>query len=257
MNDIAGSQLLAGKVAFVTGAARGLGRAIAEALSRAGATGTMFDILPAGSTSGLPPGWTFEQGDVSAEDNIEAAIEATYRQRGRLDVAVANAGVVPPWRTTQTLDMDSWRRTFAVNVEGTAMTVKHAARRMAQSGGSIVALGSLNSWRGHPQQAAYVASKHAVYGLVRAAALDLGQYNIRVNALAPGPIATDALVDRVTDRAASGGPLVDQALQAMADSTALGRRASEADVAAACLFLASDLANGITGQLIPVDAGVR
>jgi len=256
MSNKTGSRLVAGKVAFVTGAARGLGRAIAHELADAGASGTMIDILPAKEVGELPQGWTFQQVDVTREDEVHAAVAATCQRHGRLDVVVVNAGVVPPWRTTLTFDMDEWRRTFAVNVEGAAITIKMAARQMQQTGGSIVALGSLNSWQGHPQQAAYVASKHAVLGLVRSAALDLGQFNIRVNALAPGPIATDALVSRVSDRAAHGGPSADQALQAMADATALGRRASEADVAAVCLFLASDLANGISGQLIPVDAGL-
>jgi NAD(P)-dependent dehydrogenase (short-subunit alcohol dehydrogenase family) len=257
MNNTLRSRLVAGKVAFVTGAAKGLGRAIAHELAAGGASGTMIDILPAEEAGELPHGWAFRQGDVTSEDDVHAGVRATCEHHGGLDIVVVNAGVVPLWRTTQTLDIEEWRRTFAVNVEGAAITIKVAAQQMSQTGGSIVALGSLNSWQGHPQQAAYVASKHAVIGLVRSAALDLGRFNIRVNALAPGPIATEALVGRVTDRAAQGGPPAGQALQAMADAAALGRMASEADVAAACLFLASDLASAITGQLIPVDAGLR
>lgn len=256
MGTVSWNRLVDGKVAFVTGAARGLGRAIVDELAGAGAVGTMFDVLPAGQAGDIPNGWHFQQGDVTDQTEITAAIKASYERHSRLDIVVANAGVVPPWHTTQELDMEDWRRTFAVNVDGAAMTIKAASQNMMQSGGSIVALGSLNSWQGHPQQAAYVASKHAVLGLVRSAALDLGQFNIRVNALGPGPIATDALVGRVKTRAEQGDAPVEQTLQAMADATALGRTASEADVARACLFLASDLASGITGQLVPVDAGL-
>ncbi|NNE23154.1 MAG: SDR family oxidoreductase [Rhizobiales bacterium] len=255
MSNQSGNRLVDGKVAFVTGAANGLGHAIVSELAAAGAVGTMFDILPRSEAGNIPKGWNYHQGTVTDENDVGAAIAGLHESHGLLDIAVANAGVVPPWRATRELDLDEWRRTFAVNVEGAAITIKLAAQEMIPSGGSIIALGSLNSWQGHPQQAAYVASKHAVLGLVRSAALDLGQHNIRVNALGPGPIATDALVGRVKDRHAQGGATVDEALQAMAGATALGRTATEADVARACLFLASVLASGITGQLVPVDAG--
>ncbi len=248
--------LLAGKVGFVTGAANGLGHAIVHEFASAGASGIMFDKVSAEGAGDTPDGWAYQQGDVSREDNVRAAIEELLQNHERLDIVVANAGVVPPWRTTQAIDIEEWRHTFAVNVEGVALTIKLAAQHMKSTGGAIIAMGSLNSWQGHAQQAAYVASKHAVLGLVRAAALDLGQYGIRVNTLAPGPVATDALLGRVHDRAEQGGPPADQALQDMAEAAALGRMVSEADVARACVFLATDLANGITGQLLPVDAGL-
>ncbi len=250
------SALVKGKVAFVTGAANGLGRVIVDELARAGACGTAFDVAPNEHAGVLPQGWRHHQGDVTHEAEVGVALEATCQDHGGIDIVVANAGIVPPWRSTEALDMEDWRATFAVNVEGVAHTLKLAALHMKGAGGSIIAMGSLNSWRGHPQQAAYAASKHAVLGLVRSAALDLGRYGIRVNALAPGPVATEALVGRVEARARQGDLPVDQALQEMADAAALGRMASESDVAAACVFLASDLANGITGQLVPVDAGL-
>ena len=222
----------------------------------AGAVGVMFDILPQSEAGDIPDGWNYARGDVTNQDDVGMAMADLGEHHGQLDIAVANAGVVPPWSSISELDIDQWHRTFAVNVDGVAITIKFASKHMMRSGGSIVAMGSLNSWQGHPKQAAYVASKHAVLGLVRSAALDLGQYSIRVNALGPGPIATDALVGRVRERQAEDGPQVDEALQAMAAATALGRTASETDVARACLFLASDLASGITGQLVPVDAGL-
>lgn len=127
---------------------------------------------------------------------------------------------------------------------------------MKASGGSIVVMGSLNSRRAHPSQCLYTASKHAVLGVVRSTALDLGRFDIRVNALGPGPIATDALIERINTRAGAGGPAEEQALQEYAAATALGHIASEDDVARATLFLASTQSSGITGQILPVDAGM-
>jgi NAD(P)-dependent dehydrogenase (short-subunit alcohol dehydrogenase family) len=115
-------------------------------------------------------------------------------------------------------------------------------------------MGSTNSWIGHAKQAAYTASKHAVLGIVRATARDLGRFGIRVNALCPGPVATEALLARIRRRADDGGATIEDTLARYAD-TALGRMPTAEDVVGAALFLASDLASGITGQLIAVDAG--
>ena len=248
--------LLAGKIAFVTGGARGLGHKIAQVFAEAGACGTIFDILPEKQGGPVPSDWDYWRGDVTCEAGIRDAMEATFRKYRRLDTVVANAGVVPNWLRTRNIDLDAWRKTFAVNVEGVAICLKHAARIMEPAGGSIVAMGSLNSWKGHEQQAAYVASKHAVLGLVRAAALDLGRHGIRVNAVGPGPVATEALTERVKQRARQGGLSFAEAFAAMENASALGRTPSEDDIADACLFLASDLSGSITGQILPVDAGV-
>ena len=122
-------------------------------------------------------------------------------------------------------------------------------------GGAIVAIGSLNSWYGDPNLTTYVASKHAVLGIVRSAARDLGRRGIRVNAIGPGPIATDALLSRMSRRERELGIPVSEALDAAASRTALGRMATIEEVAGAALFLASELSSGITGHLLPVDAG--
>jgi NAD(P)-dependent dehydrogenase (short-subunit alcohol dehydrogenase family) len=173
---------------------------------------------------------------------------------GRLDIVVANAGVVPPWHDTEAIDLDEWDRVFAINVRGVMATIKHAVPLMKQRGGSILVMGSTNSWIGHPKQAAYTASKHAVLGIVRAVARDVGRFGIRVNALGPGPVATEALLSRIDRRAEQGGAPAEEVLRSYGD-TLLGRMPTEEDVVGAALFLASDLSSGITGQLIPVDAG--
>ena len=136
------------------------------------------------------------------------------------------------------------------------MTLKAFADALAASGrGAAVLMASINGYRAHPDQILYTAAKHAVVGLTRAAALDLGRRGVRVNALAPGPVATEALRSRVLARHAAGGPPLEEALAAFAAHTALGRMATAADVAAAAVLLASDLAAGVTGSVLPVECG--
>jgi NAD(P)-dependent dehydrogenase (short-subunit alcohol dehydrogenase family) len=245
--------LLAERVALVTGGSRGLGAAIVQAFARAGAVGSVLDL----QTGASERGWATLAADVTDEREVAQAVTETARRFGRLDVVVANAGVVPRWSDTQNLDLAALDSTFAVNVRGVAATLKHGARAMTETGGSIVVMASMNAWHALPAQSAYTASKHAVLGLVRTAALDLGVYGIRVNAIGPGPVATDALRRRLATREREGGLSVEDAMQQAAAATALGRMVTEHDVAGAALFLASDLSSGITGALLPVDAGLR
>ncbi len=245
--------LLHDRIALITGGAAGLGAAIARNFAQSGAKGLVLDLAP---PKDLPSGFAFVETDVTDETALAAAVDAAISGHGRLDVVVANAGLVPPWRETETLDLDEWDRVFAVNVRGVAATLKHCVPAMKETGGAMLVMCSINAWRSHPRQMLYTATKHAALGIVRAAALDLGRYGIRVNGLAPGPIATDALLGRIRDRAATGGASEEQALGALGSETALGRMATEDEVAKAAVFLASPLASGITGRLLPIDAGL-
>jgi NAD(P)-dependent dehydrogenase (short-subunit alcohol dehydrogenase family) len=244
---------LAGRRALVTGGANGIGAAIIAQLNAAGASGAGLDLnVPASA----PEGWHEIAADVRSEDAVRAAcIEAVEKLGGQLDIVVAAAGIVPPWRGISELDLDEWDNLFAINVRGVAATLKHAAPHMA-AGGAVVAVASLNSWRGDGNLTSYTASKHAVLGIVRSAAIDLGSRGIRVNAVAPGPVATEALKNRMNKRAESGGPDLEAALAGAARLTSLGRIATEADIAGTVLFLSSDLSAAITGQLIPIDGGL-
>ena len=246
------ADLLRDKRAFVTGGAAGLGLAIVEAFAAAGARGLAIDR--AAPARPLPEGWSHGAGDVRDEAGVARSLAAARQDLGGLDIVVANAGIVPPWHDSEAIDLAEWDEVFAVNVRGVAATLKSAVPLMQPSGGSVIAMASVNALVGHPKQAAYVASKHAVLGIVRAAAQDVGRFAIRVNALCPGPVATEALLARLSRRQEQGGLSVAETLDRYG-KTALGRMPSLADVAGAALFLASDLSSGITGQAILVDAG--
>jgi NAD(P)-dependent dehydrogenase (short-subunit alcohol dehydrogenase family) len=243
--------LLAGRVALVTGGARGLGAAIARTFAAAGAIGVTVDLEP----GPVPDGWRSLTADVTNEAEVAQAVDAAVSHFSRLDAVVANAGVVPPWTETASLDLAELQRVLDVNVRGVAATIKHAVEPLRARGGTVVVMASLNAHRAHPRQHIYTTSKHAVLGLARSAALDLGRYGIRVNAVAPGPVLTEALQARFEHRAAAGGLSVEEAIQE-ASATALGRMVTEDDVARAALFFASDLSSGITGALLPVDGGL-
>src|ERR1051326_1389115 len=138
--------------------------------------------------------------DVTDEEQIDHAIAEADRRFGRLDIVVANAGVVPPWHETEELDLDEWDRVFAVNARGVAATIKHAVPFMMARRGAIVVTASVNVLKAHARQLAYTATKHAPLGIIRCAALDLGRFNIRVNGIAPGPVATEAMRERMRYR---------------------------------------------------------
>ena len=249
-----GAKLLQGRKAVVTGGSRGLGRAIAERFAEEGAEVWVVDLPDSLDPMQKVAG---RFGVDLADPAAEIALVGLAERLGTVDAVVANAGLVPPWRGISALDRAEWDRVFAVNVWGAAVMLKAFAEALAASGrGAAVLMASINGYRAHPEQIVYTASKHAVVGLTRAAALDLGRRGIRVNALAPGPIATDALRGRITARHAAGGPALDAALAALADETALGRMATERDVAAAALLLASDLSAGVTGNVLPVECGL-
>ncbi|WP_112322806.1 SDR family NAD(P)-dependent oxidoreductase [Oceanibium sediminis] len=248
------AQDLAGRRAVITGGAQGLGRAIAERLAVAGAAITIVDLDAAHSP--LPVGWDMvvcDLGSPAAQEEMRQLAE----RLGSVDIVVANAGVVPPWRRVVALDRAEWEAVMAVNVWGVAITLGAFADALAQSGrGAAIVMASINGYKAHPEQVLYSASKHAVIGVMRAAALDLGARGVRVNALAPGPIATEALLSRIARRHAEGGPDPEKVLAGMAADTALGRLASPQDVANAAHFLASDAAAGITGKVLPIEAGL-
>lgn len=249
-------QNLTGRHAVVTGGARGLGFAIAQTLAAAGATLTVIDLAQALELADLPAAWHPVAMDLGAADSLDAQ-RRLAADLGSVDIVVANAGVVPAWRRVAELDADEWHRVMNINTWGVAATLGAFAGALAASGrGSAVVMASINGYKAHPRQVLYSASKHAAIGIMRAAALDLGRHGIRVNALAPGAIATEALQQRIIGRQAEGGPDLETALATLDAETALGAIATPRQVANAALWLASDASSGITGIVVPVEAGL-
>jgi NAD(P)-dependent dehydrogenase (short-subunit alcohol dehydrogenase family) len=241
------------KKVLVSGSSQGLGRKIVEKFSENNAIGFGFDLQE--SNKNLK-GWEFLPVNVSDEQDIINGFNQIKKKFGKLDIVVANAGIVPPWRSINEIDNDEWEEVFNVNVKGVALTIKHSVELMESSGGSIIVMGSINSLIGHSGQSLYTASKHALLGIVKCAAIDLGKYNIRVNVIGPGPIATEALLKRLKSREDNKGMSVKSALEGFANNTALGRMPTEDDVANTALYLSSNLSSSITGQIIPVSSGL-
>jgi NAD(P)-dependent dehydrogenase (short-subunit alcohol dehydrogenase family) len=245
--------LLAGRRALVTGGGSGIGAAVAGRFAELGASGVVLD-LP-GAAVGPPSGWHAVGADVRDEAAVRDAIATARTQLGGLDTIVAAAGVVPGWQRIDELDLGDFERVLAINVLGVAATLKYVAPLLAE-GATITVVGSLNSWRGDANIAGYVASKHAVLGIVRSAAMSLGPAGVRVNAVGPGPVATAALRSRMTMRQQRTGLSADEAIAAAGTLTALGRIATVAEVVAAITFLSCSMSSGMTGQLLNVDCGV-
>jgi NAD(P)-dependent dehydrogenase (short-subunit alcohol dehydrogenase family) len=241
-----------GKVALVTGAARGIGRAIAERFAAEGAAVVIFDINgdeAARTAHALgAQGQTVEAvgGDVAVRDDVRRAVGVCVERFGRLDVLVAHAGIAD-FQPLLEIDEQSWRRILDVNLTGVFLCTQEAGRVMARAGGgAIVATASTNAFWVESNGAHYNASKGGVIAFVRSAALDLAPYGIRVNAVAPGVVRTP-LAAWVTEDPANAAEYLKH--------IPLKRFAETSDVANAVLFLASDEAAYITGQHIVLDGG--
>jgi NAD(P)-dependent dehydrogenase (short-subunit alcohol dehydrogenase family) len=261
--DLTGTPLqeltrLDGKVAVVTGGAVGIGRGIAARLAEAGATVIAADIDGVGavataaelSTSGAHV--VGRELDVTDSDAISSVADAAVAEFGSLDIWVNNAGIYPAKSFLEMTD-DDWRAVMAVNLDGAMVGAREAARRMvtAERPGTILNIVSVSGYRGRPSLAHYSASKHAVRGLTRSLAVELGPHGIRVLAIAPTMVATPG-TEAASRRFADGanGPRVDVYQQ-----LPLGRAAVPDDIARVALFCVSDLAALMTGSTVIVDAG--
>jgi 3-oxoacyl-[acyl-carrier protein] reductase len=242
---------LDGRVAVVTGGTRGIGLATGRALAEAGAT-VVLTGRDAQAAESCAKELAAEFGvvtqgvglDVTDAAAVGSVIRGVAREHGRLDVAVANAGVLGDALIGMITD-ELVTRMLSTNVAGTIHTVQAAARAMMRRGGSIVVLASVVGERGSAGQTAYAASKAAVANVARSSAKELGRYGIRVNAVAPGVIDTDMTAH-----------LPPAVLERRVADTALGRLGTPADVARVIRFLAGDDAAFVTGQVLGVDGGL-
>lgn len=239
-----------GKVALVTGAGRGIGKAIARALAESGAAVAVNDIDAASAEQTarqLPHGARAFPADVADPDAVSRLVEAVIAAYARLDILVNNAGIEPKAPILE-LSIEDWRRTLDVNLSAAFYTSRAAGRIMRAAGGGVIV--NIASIAGHniplPNRASYVASKAGLIGFTRECAREFAAYNIRVNAVCPGVIETEMTAE------SRGNPA--QMEKWLADIPQ-GRLGQPEDVAGLVLFLCSDGAGYLTGQAINVDGG--
>ena len=240
--------LFENKVVMVTGGAAGIGRATATGFVKEGAKVAICDVNPeAGKTTAesLGPEATFQQVDVSDNKSVNDWVESVVSQYGQIDVLVNNAGITRDGLIMRMKEAD-WDAVLNVNLKSAFNCTKAVSKTMVkQRSGRIINLASVVGVTGNPGQANYVASKAGIIGLTKAVAKELASRGITVNAVAPGFIEADMTAS-----------LPDKAREAMVTQIPLGRAGTARDIAAAVLFLASDQAVYITGQVIHVSGGM-
>jgi NAD(P)-dependent dehydrogenase (short-subunit alcohol dehydrogenase family) len=241
-------------IVLITGALTGIGRATALAFAKEGARimvsgrheeagrSLVVELQAAGAEA------YFHRVDVRHEDDVKRLIDATIERFGRIDVAINNAGMEGETGPLTDQTVENYRAVFDTNVLGVMLSLKHEMRVMLkQQSGAIINLSSVGGQIGMPGASVYVASKHAVEGLTKCAALEGAASGVQVNAVAPGPVATEML-ERFTGHN-------DQAKEGLLKSVPAQRAATPDEIAQTIIFLASGKAKYLTGQNIAIDGG--
>ncbi len=254
---------LQGKVAIITGAARGIGRAIARRYAEEGASVVIADldeVAAQAAAAGIGPAALALRLDVTRQDSIDAAMTATVARFGRLDILVNNAGI---FDLAPIVDITraSYARVFAVNVEGLLFTLQAAARQMiaqnesGRGGGRIINFASQAGRRGEALVGVYCASKAAVISLTQSAGLDLIRHGINVNAIAPGVVDAEHWDDVDARFARAEGLPPGEKKRRVGEAVPIGRMAQPEEIAGLAVFLAGDDAGYVVAQTYGIDGG--
>lgn len=252
---------LMGKVAVITGGARGIGAATAQLFAQNGAHVIVADILDdLGFALADSIGGKYIHCNVAKEFDVESAIQLAVSWKGHIDIMFNNAGISGPDGSITNLDMDKMKTLVEVNVNGTVHGVKHAARAMIKGGkrGSIICTSSSAAIMGGLASHAYTLSKEAILGIARSSACELGVHGIRVNCISPHGVPSQMLVSACRNFLGKVDMTAEEVSRIVAETGSLlrGRSARMEDIAQAALFLASEDAAGfITGHNLVVDGG--
>jgi NAD(P)-dependent dehydrogenase (short-subunit alcohol dehydrogenase family) len=238
---------------LITAGASGIGRAMAEAFAANGAQIWVADIDEA-ALGRCPTGWQRDALDVADEGAVIDLMRRLVERWGGLDVLCANAGIAGPTATVENVDLADWRRCLAVNLDGAFLFAKHAVPLMkAQRAGSIILTSSTSGLYGNTGRAPYCAAKWGVNGLMKVLAMELGPFGVRVNSICPGAVEGPRMEAVLAREAALKGTTREVSYRGYASGTSMRSFIEATDVAAIALFLASDAARFISGQLISVD----
>ncbi|MEW6667111.1 MAG: 3-oxoacyl-ACP reductase FabG [Thermodesulfobacteriota bacterium] len=255
------------RVAIVTGGGRGIGRAISLAFAAEGA------CVVAAATTLTKLEETVEeirarggrgkavQTDVTDERQVERLVDEVIRDYGKIDILMNNSGIGGPTARVADLKIEDWNRVLAIDLTGSMLCAKHVLRHMIpRKSGVIINMGAEggragDGRAGYPMRSPYCCAKMGVIGLTETLSIEVGEYNIRVNAISPAAVRGERLVNVVRGRSEASGIPFDELWSRITANYSLGRAAEEREVAAVAVFLASDESSAITGQTIVVHCG--
>lgn len=241
---------------LITAGASGIGREIARAFAANGAKVFVSDIdgKALEALSKEIKGVMTKTCDNSKRSDVEAMIPAAIKALSGLDILVNNAGISGPTAPVEELDPDKWEAVMNVNLNGTFNVTRLAIPHLKKSAaGNIIVMSSLGGRFGYPNRSPYCTSKWGLIGFTKTLALELGAFNIRANAIAPGAVGGDRIEHVLEGRAKAEGKTLEQEKEAAMSVQSLKRFVDPKDIAALCLFLTSDAGKSISGQVLPID----
>ncbi|RBW57711.1 SDR family oxidoreductase [Ruegeria sp. A3M17] len=238
---------------LITAGASGVGRAMAEAFDAAGAKVWVADVDP-NALSDCPAHWRRSEANVADENAVASLFNDIEAEWGGLDTLCANAGIAGPTALVEDVALADWRMCLAINLEGAFLCSKYAAPILKRQGrGAVVITSSTAGQYGYPNRAPYAAAKWGMIGLAKTLAMELGAHGVRCNVICPGSVEGPRMEGVLQREAGAKGMTRDQVYEGYASGTSMGRFVEGHDIANMAVFLASDAARLVSGQVIAVD----